>query len=357
VKKILLITPAQFGYHSGTYYFAKHLQSKFDVTVLGFYTGKKIISIDGIKIINISCKKSYFSKFKLIFEARKLHKINNYDFVFILYFLLSSLVTLVLPKTKIAVFINTIFIFKDNSIKEKLYNLMLKFEYNFFKYKTVISKNLGEYLKLQHFQVIPVGAEYPKILPQNRSYQQLKLIYVGTLYDRNIEITLKGIKMFLSDNKVINLKYFIIGFGTEQEVKNLTNEINKLNLNDSVFFLGEIRYPELTEYFLASNIGISFIPCTEKYDNQPPTKTFEYLAYGLPVIATKTKENSLIINDSNGVLIEDTPMGFCNGLMQILNKINNYNSNQIYESSYKYSWQNIVETILSPYILEAVDEN
>ena len=96
----------------------------------------------------------------------------------------------------------------------------------------------------------------------------------------------------------------------------------------------EIEYEE-------SNIGVSYVPITSYYNYQPVTKTFEYLMSGLPVIATATYENKLIINQSNGILIEDNPKSFCEGLIQMHQLLHNYDDISIKQEMKEYQWKNI----------------
>ena len=68
-----------------------------------------------------------------------------------------------------------------------------------------------------------------------------------------------------------------------------------------------------------ADIGISYIPINENYHYNPPLKTFEYLACGLPTIATRTESNCRIIKDGfNGLLINDTPDDVSNSLITLL---------------------------------------
>ena len=67
---------------------------------------------------------------------------------------------------------------------------------------------------------------------------------------------------------------------------------------------------------------------------------------GMPVIATGTFENSLIVNDLNGVIIKDTPEDFCAGLINFYNRRNSYNSSAIRKSVEAFTWENIVKSNL-----------
>jgi glycosyltransferase involved in cell wall biosynthesis len=97
------------------------------------------------------------------------------------------------------------------------------------------------------------------------------------------------------------------------------------------------------------------VPITPYYDFQPVTKLYEYMLSGMPVIATNTHENRLVVNDDNGVLINDTPEDFCNGLAKICENRNSYNSLDIRKTVESYTWENIVNTILKPYLLKLLE--
>ncbi|HEY5587611.1 MAG TPA: hypothetical protein VIK86_01495, partial [Candidatus Paceibacterota bacterium] len=71
---------------------------------------------------------------------------------------------------------------------------------------------------------------------------------------------------------------------------------------------------------------------------------------GIPCIATNTFENAQIITKINGVIINDTPKDFCNGLYKLLNYYQQYKSDEIVSSVKDYTWENIVFNNLEPYI-------
>ena len=91
---------------------------------------------------------------------------------------------------------------------------------------------------------------------------------------------------------------------------------------------------------------------TPYFDCQPPTKTFEYLLSGMPVIATATYENSLVVNDGNGVLINDTADSFCEGLEKLANNRVVYNSEKILTTCKQYTWENIIHNDLKSYLIK-----
>ena len=55
------------------------------------------------------------------------------------------------------------------------------------------------------------------------------------------------------------------------------------------------------------------------YNVQPPLKTIEYLASGLPVIATNTIANQAVITDNaNGILVDDDESALVEGITRLV---------------------------------------
>ena len=115
-------------------------------------------------------------------------------------------------------------------------------------------------------------------------------------------------------------------------------------------YVGRKEYNELQPFFETHNIGVSYIPITEYFQYQPPTKTYEYIRNGLVCIATNTFENQKVINRSNGVLINEGKQSFCEGLEHIYQNFDEYNSKNISKAAAKYSWDNIINNILKKHI-------
>ena len=351
MKKILIISQPQFGYHSGIYNYSKYLSSDFKVSVLCHDGGKLKKDINTVNVVYVKYTRFILSQIKFILKARKLHRINKYDLVIIHYFISSSILNLCFKTTPLCVYINTSFIFK-NKRKESFFNNILRLEYKTFKYRTVLSSSLGKYLGLANFIEMPLGGEKSNFVSyhDNLNPRFFNIIYIGTLYDRNIEKTIQGIALLKSKYEVANFHYDIIGFGSIDEVNTIKNEINRLQLNNCIKYHGEIRRPQLNKFLEKANIGVSFIPCRIEYDCQPPTKTFEYLMYGIPVIATATSEHKKIINQTNGILVNDNPEDFSLGLEKLLKIYKTFDRNIIFNNSDCYSWENIVKSKLLPYI-------
>jgi glycosyltransferase involved in cell wall biosynthesis len=144
------------------------------------------------------------------------------------------------------------------------------------------------------------------------------------------------------------MSYTIIGSGYNNEEEGLKNLVREEGLEGVVKIVGYIPTNRLAPFFDEANVGVSFIPLTDYYDVQPPTKTFEYLLSGLPVIATHTSENRRLIDDINGILIEDTTEGFYQGLLELYERRYMFNAEEIRTRAQVHTWEQITTQRLIP---------
>ncbi len=349
-KKLLIITRDQFGYHIDTYYYCKYAKDYFSMTHIGFDTGKQKIEIEGINCKYVLRKGNIIMRYlrfllALLKECRK-----EYDVIFIKYFIGCSLLKL-FNRRKIFVFdVRTGSVTKAFFMR-KLSDFICRFESCFFSYITVISKSLAKKLRLpeKKVHILPLGAKPIDVsLKRNNS---LKLLYVGTLNGRRIEDTIEGYARFYEEfGGFVDTIYYIIGDGHNGELEKLRTLVKQKGLDQVIHLLGYIHQSKLEKYFHQCNVGISYIPINDIYDCQPPTKTYEYLLAGMPVLATKTSENAMVINSSNGILICDTADSFYEGLKKTMSTIKCYDPIEIKNNALLYSWKNIVKDNFIPYI-------
>ncbi len=349
-KKIVIINSTQYGYLSDLYFFVENSYNEFDIIFICFDQGYKKKDINSKASIHYFLPTTKNSILKLNqFNKFSLNLINKYkpDFIFVEYYFFCSIIKIISNKIPFLLDIRTSFIYK-NKLKRIIYNKILKIESLFYENISIISEGVGFLLKIKKFKVFPLGS--PKFDLVEKKFNQLNLLYVGTFYNREIEKTILGVKIFVNKYPNIKINYKIIGYGSKNEIDLLLYTIKNNDLSEHVEFIGEVRYPELKEYFVNSNIGVSYIPINEYFNYQPPTKTYEYLLSGNAVIATKTAENAKIINLTNGILISDNEYDFAYGLEYLENNLINFNSKEIQKKAYKYSWENIIKNIYIPHI-------
>lgn len=349
MKTILFVMPAQYGYHTDSYKYCELLSEKYDVVYLGIYVGKPIRESKSVHIYHIDISRCYFWRYSMLKQVFLLKRKHSFDVSFIYSFPLCSLFLFLLGRDKTLMDIRTSFV--EGKFKSKILNCLLTIESCMFKRISVISWGVADFLhlNLKKCRLLPLGGDKVPFYPKKKF--PLSLLYVGTFYDRFIETTVQGVAIFIKNNPLLAIKYTIIGFGTESEVKKIQHSIEEYHLEGVVTYVGERRHEELIPYFKSHNIGVSYIPLTDYYDCQPPTKTYEYLLNSMLVLATPTSENAKVINVTNGILSEDdSAESFSKGLEKLYAENHLFNFKSIYLNAQRYTWNNIVDRYLVPLI-------
>lgn len=349
MKKILIISPGQLGSHIGTLQYCEILSLNYKITYLGISEDKNYYFSNKVEAIHIKPKKSSLGRKLALFKAMiELNSVVRYDICMINYFIGCSLSNWFFHNT-IFVDVRTSFIFKEK-YKRFLFNAILTLEINFFKNITVISKGLKKYLNLPRRSfVVPLGC--PSFKKLSKSYNDFNILYIGTLNNRNITNTIIGFSNFYKKlNYPRNVIYNIIGYGNINELAELKRCIILTKLEKVIKFHGELRGSDLQSFYNISTVGFSYIPINNFFNFQPPTKTFEYLSNGLITIATNTFENAQLINNTNGILINDGILDIEEGLKLIYEKRQSFKTINIQSGMHEYIWTNIVNNILIPYI-------
>ena len=86
-----------------------------------------------------------------------------------------------------------------------------------------------------------------------------------------------------------------------------------------VRFPGRVPYESVPEYLRAFDVGLAYVPDQPQHRYQPPLKTVESLACGVPVLATDTPGNRRFVTDGeNGLLAPESPEGYAAGIERLL---------------------------------------
>lgn len=351
MKKILIINKSQFGYHTDYYKYCDYLRDEFDVTYLCFDGGRKKLQMENVNIKYVSNK-----GVKLIRGIRFICKafftaLTFNGIIFIHYFENCQLLKILLPWKKMILDIRSLSInpYDKQRIRE---DKKLQKASTHFDFTTIITEELREKIGLDNKKsaILPLGSD--KISKSNKDFFQLNLLYVGSLDGRNIHQTIEGLSIFLKRNpEIAHIAYHIVGDG--KQLPELKKMVSKKELTNVVTLHGRIPHFELQPFFDKCNIGVSYIPMTEYYEFQPPTKTFEYILSGMVCIATNTYENRLLINEENGILCDDNPESFAIAIEKIMERKDLYDSDKIRKTLQRYTWENIVNFNLKP-ILNAI---
>ncbi len=339
---LVIINSEQFGYHIDTYYYCKYLRYKYNITYIGWDHGQKKIELPGIQVEYAGRTGGLFRIFRILRII--LDKTSSrHTIIFLKYFKgISTVIRLLRRQNPIVLDIRT---GSDNQsmVKRCIQDFNMKLECKLFSNITIISESLAFKIGLaRRATILPLGADV--ISHTEKHYDRLDLLYVGSLYNRNIDKAVEGFARFYREYKQkIPIKFTIIGEGLGDETALLKKCTREQGVEDIVHILGMVPHNRLQKYFDTHNIGVSYIPMTDYYDVQPPTKTFEYLLSGLAVIGTATSENRRVINNSNGILTNDSTEGFYSGLVGLSTKLKTFDSTRIRQNALQFSWKRITD--------------
>lgn len=341
-QKLLIIQPQPFGYLTDSYKWCEYLKDIYEVTVFCQSGKKSKIRLDGIQIIYAKSFGNRTLRGLLFVLQCLLHIFFYKGKILVVYFEHCEVLKFIFPRKRILLDIRTLSVAKDLQ-KRNRYNSLIRKACDKFDYVSVISQGVKEKLKLgdKNVFILPLGAD--SVSNVVKQYEVLHLLYVGTFSGRDIEKTIKAVSLFHSQYPSIPICYDIVGDGYHNELDDYKELVKKLNLDGIVFLHGRIPFVEMKPFFDKCNIGVSFIPLTDYYDIQPPTKTFEYILSGLYTIATETSSNKELITEVNGILIKDTPEDFSKALYAVYQKRELFDSKLIRKTLECYQWKNIVQ--------------
>jgi glycosyltransferase involved in cell wall biosynthesis len=353
--KVLIIHRFPMGYLTDAVKLCEYLSRRHEVSFLSFesWPGPHRITMPAVPSVRMQTETglgipgvSRCTNLKRCIEEIS----KGYDLTYVYYFRGCSLLPLLLPAPIIVADFRSQAV-SQNCLKRILGDMLMKMEARCFGRIVAISEplrcKLGVSVSKTH--ILPLGADRVDIPP--KCFDRLHLLYVGTLDGRRIDQTLLGLARFHKlHGHNVKVRYTIVGDGRAGDRVLLAKTAEDLGVQGIVDLPGYVTHDKLRPYWLECNVGVSYLPITPYYDHQPPTKTFEYMMAGMPVIGTATSANRQVISDTNGILIPDTPDGFYGGLCDLVLNRSRYKSETIKQSMQEYSWDTIMTGNAVPYI-------
>ena len=349
---LLIIDQHQFGYLTDTFRYCLHLRERWDVAVVCWDYGRVRVALDGVRVSYVSRQGSRPRRLaRFIAAASRQLGSGRADIAFIVYFAGCSLLRAVPGGVPLIMDVRT-GADRGGRARRRFDDAVLRFESRVFAHRTIVSCSLAEKLQMQGrgIHILPLGGDPLPLSP--KSFETLRLLYVGTLFRRDLEKTVEGMGLYLRGSPEVSLTYDIVGGGSPEDRGRLEKAIARSEFNDRIRFHGRIPNAELGPFLEQANVGVAFIPLVDYYDCQPSTKVFESLLAGMPVLATATSENRRVVTDENGILIPDTPEGFAEGLRRLAAHRHQFDSRRIRATVADYSWEKIVTDNLEPFLRE-----
>lgn len=145
-----------------------------------------------------------------------------------------------------------------------------------------------------------------------------------------------------------NVNLLIVGDGPQHAT--LSEEIAQQGLSDFVHFTGSVAPEQVPEWLARMDIATAPYPNQDRFYFSP-LKIYEYMAAGLPIIATKVGHlSSIIENGYNGILAEaDNPQNMAEVIAHLLDnpsEAKRLGTNARLTAEQNHSWLSVVDRIL-----------
>lgn len=140
--------------------------------------------------------------------------------------------------------------------------------------------------------VLPATATLPD--PNDRATDSFRIITHGTIIKRYGHQVLIGAMALIKD-RIPQAHLEIYGRGEAQP--DLELQVRSLKLEDTVTFGGFVSQAELTKRLHAAHVGVIPLIRNTESDLIHSYKMYEYIAFGLPIIASRTTAVQAYFND------------------------------------------------------------
>ncbi len=170
-----------------------------------------------------------------------------------------------------------------------------------------VDKTLASIYRRKDQSVIILGHDPEKrIADQSNpvfSKPNLTLLYSGRLSaDRGLLIYANMVRRL--QEKGIPVRLLLAGVFTPEAEQERFNDYAK-SIANSVDFLGWIPYKQMSHVYHEADIGLAVLLPEPRYVAATPVKLFDYMANGLPVVASNFPSIAIIVNDANCGLLVD----------------------------------------------------
>lgn len=150
--------------------------------------------------------------------------------------------------------------------------------------------------------VVPNGVNYDLFAAsaaQPRPTDRFDLIYIGSLEEwAGVDLAIQAMQDLVKS--IPNIKLLILGsvLGAGHHDETLMAMARKTGVEDRVLFLGKKDYHELPAYLAQAHIGVATFKPNDLMKYAFTLKVIEYMAAGLPVIATRVGETERVLMEA-----------------------------------------------------------
>ena len=194
----------------------------------------------------------------------------------------------------------------------------------------------------------PIKTDINKKIMKN-----IDLLYLGAVSEnRGIYIIIELVYRLIKSHPNLNVE--IIGQIPRLIKNDIEYELENKKLTNVISLRGYIDYNDALDYLKRSKIGLCLLIPTKNYIHSYPTKLFDYMTAGIPVVGTNIGYLDKIINEAQcGYLVGPSDI---DGAVSVLDELLSHNSdrekmgaNGWHYINNRYNWESEEEKLLNLY--------
>ncbi|AOY01893.1 glycosyltransferase family 4 protein [Jeongeupia sp. USM3] len=189
-------------------------------------------------------------------------------------------------------------------------------------------------------------------LAQVNRQAALRLVYTGTVIrERGRDVMLEGVA--LARQRGLDVRLTMVGASDEQLAFCRKSAV-RLGIAAAVEIVGRVPGERIPDYLSQADVGICVWEDRLWWRFNPPTKLFEYLVAGLPVMASRIRTHTDYVRDGdNGWIFDYDAAAFADCLQRIVAQRSALPamSQRAHAAGQQYLWSSI-----EPQFLAVVDE-
>jgi glycosyltransferase involved in cell wall biosynthesis len=137
------------------------------------------------------------------------------------------------------------------------------------------------------------------------------ILYAGTFEPyQGLDLLLEAMRRVVRERP--DARLLMVG-GHREQVSDARIESRRLGLEAEVQFTGQRPPEEMPAYLAAADILVS----PRASGNNTPLKIYSYLRAGKPIVATRLRTHTQVLDDAVAVLTDPHPQAFANGILAL----------------------------------------
>lgn len=157
-----------------------------------------------------------------------------------------------------------------------------------------------------------------------------------------VDILIEASPKIVKANK--NVKFMLVGAGTEKYMGKLRALIKEKGVNDSFIFTGWVPYIQVPQYIAAADVCVAPFRITLTSDSNLPNKVIEYIAIKKPIVTTECRGIKEMIGDTPEYISPENSDMLFKAIDHILtNGVEEEKLEQMERIADRLDWKNIVK--------------